>query len=157
MRDIGSIVTLKRLVAEAVATTSPASVVIDRGSANGNLYDGLAYGFFVGVGGITFTASNYIALRLEDSDDNVTFANVAAGATVLSPTSAVVGQAPDANGFVRFIAAAKAAADPDPFKVSYIGNRRYVRSTAVFGGTHSTGTLVGLWAVLGYPGSMPPA
>ncbi len=158
MRDFGSHVTLKRLIAEATNTTSPAAIVIDRATVNNNLYDGIALAMFVGAGGITFTPTNYLALKLEGSDDNASYANAGAGETVLGPNAgAPGGQAPDGNGFVRLITSAKASADTDPFKVSYVGNKRYVRATIVFGGTHSSGTLTGLWAALGYPGSMPAA
>jgi hypothetical protein len=167
MRDIGAYLTLKRLIAEQTLTASPSAVVIDRGATNNQRSESVAFGMFVGAGGITFSAANYIALKLEDSDDNVTFANVLAppvagqggGGVVLGVNSGAsnFGQSPDANGFVRLINAAKAAADADPFKVSYVGSKRYVRSTIVFGGTHATGTLVGLWAVLGYPDILPAA
>jgi hypothetical protein len=158
MRDFGSHVTIKRLIPEATSTSSPAAVVIDRGTVNNNLYEGITFAMFVGAGGITFTPTNYLALKLEDSDDGITFANVVSGETLLGPNAgAPGGQPPDANGFVRLLTGAKGAADTDPFKVSYVGSRRYVRATIVYGGTHSAGTLAGLWAALGFPGSMPAA
>jgi hypothetical protein len=158
MRDLGSYITVKRLVAEAVVTTSPGAVVIDRATANSNLYEGVSLGFFVGAGGITFTGTNYIALKLEDSDDNSTYAVVTSGETILGKNpdaTQLGGQAPDANGFVRLIAVAHATADVDPFKVTYVGNKRYLRVTVTFGGVHGTGTLVGLYAVLGFPQQLP--
>jgi hypothetical protein len=159
MRDLGSSITVKRLVAEQTATASITAVVTDRGSTNNNLYEGLTYAFHVGAGGITFSGTNYIALKLEESDDNSTYNVVGAtGAVVLgggNPAGTAFAQAPDSNGFVRLVNAAKASADTDPFKVSYVGNKRYCRATVVFGGTHGTGTLVGLYAVLGFPQQLP--
>ena len=161
MRDLGSYLTVKRLIAEAVVTTSPTAVTIDRGNTNSNLYEGITLAFYAGAGGITFTGVNYIALKLEESDDNSTFTAVtAAGSVVLglgNLTGVNFGQAPDSNGFVRLINAAKAGADTDPFKVSYVGNKRYLRVTIVFGGTHGTGTNVSLWAALGFPQQLPTA
>jgi hypothetical protein len=163
MRDLGSYITLKRLIAEATLTTSPAAVVIDRATINNSaFFEGLTFGFHVGAGGITFNGTNYLALKIEESDDNVTYNVAGASGSPVTVLGASVtglapwfGQAPDASGFVRLINAAHATADADPFKVSYVGAKRYVRATIVFGGTHSTGTLVGLTAVLGYPSLLP--
>lgn len=163
MRDLKSHVTVKRLIAEASVTTSPTAVVIDRGSTNSNLYEGIVLAMHVGAGGITFTGANLIALKLEDSDDNVTFANVTAASSVVrSPVTAAAGgstfgQDPDSNGYVRLINAAHASADTDPFTCAYVGNKRYLRVTIVFGGTHGSGTLVGLYGVLGFPSQIPAA
>jgi hypothetical protein len=165
MRQIGSIITVKRLIAEQTLTATPTAVVVDRGNTNNRLYDALEFNFFAGAGGITFTGTNFLALKLEDSDDNVTFANVTpptignplAARSIVSGLSGApfFGQDPDANGYVRLINAAKAAADADPFSVDYIGHKQFVRASIVFGGTHATGTLVGLYAVLGYPNILP--
>lgn len=159
MRDLGSYITIKRIYNEVIRTATPTAVVIDRGGSNSNLYEGVVLGFYAGIGGITFDGSNNIALKLEDSDDNVTFANVtAAGSVVLGMGNLAgvnYGQVPDANGYVRLINTAKAAVDTDPFKVAYVGNKRYLRPTIVFTGTHGTGTIVGLNAVLGFPQQLP--
>ncbi len=158
MRDLGSYITVKRLVAEAILTASAGAVTIDRANSNSNLYEGVTLAFHVGAGGITFTGTNLIALKLEESDDNSTFNVVTAGETILGKNADATqlgGQAPDANGYVRLITVAHATADVDPFKVTYVGNKRYLRVTVFFGGTHSTGTLVGLYAVLGFPQQLP--
>ena len=161
MRDLKSHVTVKRLIAEATVTTSPTAVVIDRGSVNSNLYEGMVFAMHVGAGGITFTGTNLIALKLEDSDDGTTYANVTTAASVVRSSATAgttqFGQDPDSNGYVRLINAAKAAADTDPFTIADVGNKRYVRATIFFGGTHGTGTLVGLYAVLGFPSQIPAA
>ena len=168
MRNMGAYITPKRLIAEATLTATPTAVVIDRSNTNNNKYDAVEFAFHAGAGGITFSNTNFLALKLEDSDDGSTYANVimptnggnspvirslvtaAAGA----PT---FGQDPDSNGYVRFINAAKAAADTDPFGCSYVGDKRYIRASIVFGGTHGTGTLVGLYAILGFPLLLPAA
>ena len=159
MRDMNTGITPLRLIAEATVTTSPTAVVIDR-VQNNNIYDGMALFMHVGVGGITFTGVNYIALKIEDSDDNSVYTNIDASDVnygAANPIGTGFAQAVDSNGFVRLINAAKGSADATPFKVSYVGGKRYVRVTAVLGGTHATGTLVGLAGVLGYPRIMPAA
>ncbi|MDJ0449238.1 hypothetical protein [Methylocystis sp. JR02] len=161
MRDLASYLTLKRLIGEATLTASPAAVVIDRGNINNNLYEGIALGFYVGAGGIVFDAANYIGLKLEDCDDNASWAAVTAASSIVlgagNPAGSNFAQVPDANGFVRLINAAKAGADVDPFKVAYVGTKRYLKSTIVFGGAHGTGTLVGLVGALGFPRLLPAA
>jgi hypothetical protein len=159
MRNLSSTIKPKRLIAETTATSSPTAVVIDRGSTNSRIWEALMLAMHVGAGGITFSGTNYLALKLEDSDDNSTYAAVTSASAIVfgaeNPAGTNFAQAPDANGFVRLINAAHASADSDPFRVDYVGGKRYLRVTVVFGGTHSTGTLVGLWAVLGYPNIAP--
>jgi hypothetical protein len=159
MRNLSSIIKPKRLIAETTATSSPSAVTIDRGSTNSRIWESLMLAMHVGAGGITFSGTNYLALKLEDSDDNSTYAAVTSASAVVfgaeNPAGTNFAQAPDASGFVRLINAAHASADSDPFRVDYVGAKRYLKSTIVFGGTHGTGTLVGLWAVLGHPNIMP--
>jgi hypothetical protein len=167
MRNMGAYITPKRLIAEATLTATPTAVVIDRSNTNNNKYDAIELAFFAGAGGITFSGTNFLALKLEDSDDGSTYANVVMPTNGNSPVvrslvtaaagAPTFGQDPDSNGYVRLINAAKAAADTDPFGVSYIGDKRYLRASIVFGGTHGTGTLVGLYAVLGFPLLLPAA
>ncbi|TDX61934.1 hypothetical protein EDE12_11235 [Methylosinus sp. sav-2] len=158
MRNLSSIIKPKRLVAEATLTSSASAVVIDRGNTNSRIWEAIQLAFHVGAGGITFSGTNYLALKLRESDDNSTF-NVVGANTILfgaeNPAGTAFAQVPDTNGFVRLINAAKAAADTDPFRVDYVGSKRYLEATITFGGTHGAGTLVGLWAVLGYPNIMP--
>jgi hypothetical protein len=159
MRNLSSIIKPKRLIAEATLTATPSAVVIDRGNTNSRVWEALMLAFHVGAGGITFDATNYLALKLEDSDDGATYANVTNANSVVfgaeNKAGTAFAQAPDSNGFVRLINAAKASADSDPFRVDYVGAKRYLRVTPVFGGTHGTGTLIGLWAILGYPNNAP--
>jgi len=173
MRDLDSYITPLRLIPEVVYTqaSTPAAVTIDRANTTGTgnrKYEAVTIACHIGAGGITFTGTNFIALKIEESDDNSTF-NVVAGPASGSGGGGAVnlgvsnqpgvnfGQQPDANGYVRIINAAKAAADTIPFTCDYVGNKRYIRVTLLYGGTHSTGTLGTVWAILGFPDVLPAA
>lgn len=89
----------------------------------------------VGVGGITFDATNKIEFKVTHSDDNSTYTAVAAADVVLgtnADTSVGTG------GIVKSLIAAHAAADVT--KVGYIGGKRYIKILNDFAGTHGTGT-----------------
>jgi hypothetical protein len=86
----------------------------------------------IGVGGITFDATNKIEFVLQESDDDSTYTAVAA-TDVIVPSSVTV-----TSGIVRSLVAAHAAAAV--YRVGYIGTKRYIRVAADFSGTHGTGT-----------------
>lgn len=164
MRDNTVRTSIRRLIPEAVQTTSPAAVVIDRASGGTVKFGSITLAFFVGAGGITFNATNFIALKLEESDDNSAWNVVGAAGNpavifnIANQPGVAFAQAPDSNGYVRLINAAKASADADPqWTIGYVGNKRYIRATIVFGGTHGTGTNVALWGVYGHPDILPAA
>lgn len=133
--------TTKRLVAGPVTATTDQSGVIDRRG-----FESLIVTYALGVGGITFTGTNRIDFTLQHSDDNVTFTDCAAADvnSIMLPTGVEGTMA--ANGIVRSITSAHAAASLT--KVGYIGNKRYIKPLAVFGGTHATGTPVQIQASL---------
>lgn len=90
----------------------------------------------VGAGGIAFSNANKIEMVLTagnaaDGSDQVPVTDVDIVADALAP--AVI-----ANGIVRSIVAAKAAADMQ--KIGYVGGKRYLRLLADFSGAHATGT-----------------
>lgn len=97
----------------------------------------------VGVGGITFDASNKIEFTLTHSDDDSTYAAVGAGDVVLGTNAdASVGT----GGIVKSLVAAHAAASIT--KVGYIGNKRYIKLLNNFTGTHGTATPIATMVVL---------
>ncbi|MBV9246390.1 MAG: hypothetical protein JO366_16450 [Methylobacteriaceae bacterium] len=147
MRDFGTYVTLKQLMAPATLTTTPAWSTVDR--TQQSFYNGLVFGSWIGIGGITFDTNNRIDITLQHCDDIATWIAVGVGDVLLAT--------PDANGNVRSLTFAKPAADGDPVKVTYIGNKRYVRIRPTFGGTHGTGTLISLIGAFGFAGSLPAA
>lgn len=84
----------------------------------------------IGVGGITFDATNKIEFVLTHSDDDVTYTNVA--------DADMLGVSGISNGIIKSLVAAHAAATVSRF--GYIGNKRYLKLLANFSGTHGTGT-----------------
>lgn len=88
-----------------------------------------------GAGGITFSGVNKIDFLLQHSDDNSTWVNVV-DLDVLGVTNIT-------GGIVQSFQAAKTAGTQ---KIGYRGNKRYIRLTADFSGTHGTGT--GLSAIV---------
>lgn len=96
----------------------------------------------VGVGGITFTSSNKVEFKLTHSDDDSTYAAVAAADLVGAPT---VGT----GGIIKSLVAAHAAASVDQY--GYIGGKKYLKLLADFSGTHGTGTPIAAQVIKGRP------
>lgn len=130
----------------ATVTTTPSPVSIDTLD-----YGAVTFEMFAGAGGITFTGTNRVDFKIEESEDNSTWNNAADDALILDPGAT----APGGTGIVRSLIAAKGAADTTIPTVGYRGKKRYVRCTPVFGGTHSTGTLVGVIARKGFAAHKP--
>lgn len=125
--------------AVVTATPTPLAVdLLDYGSCN--------FHTFVGAGGITFSTTNKIEFKVTESDDDVTYTAAPDDALILDPGAT----APGDTGIVRSIIAAHASADTATPIVGYRGKKRYVKCTPVFGGTHGTGTLVGVIAERGH-------
>jgi hypothetical protein len=125
----------------AVVTATPTPVSIDCLD-----FGALTFEMFAGAGGITFTGTNRIDFKVEDSDDGTNWSVVDDDFLILDPGAA----APGGTGIVRSITSAHAAADTTIPTVGYVGKAEYARCTPVFGGTHSVGTLVGVVARKGY-------
>jgi hypothetical protein len=104
------------------ATTTPISVDLMG-------YDGFLVVLQNGTGGITFTGANRIDFLFQHSDDNSTWVNVV-DLDVLGVTNITA-------GIIQSFQAAKTASVQ---KMGYRGNKRYIRLTATFVGTHGTGT-----------------
>lgn len=102
----------------------------------------------VGVGGITFDATNKIELKLTHSDDDTTYVAVA-DADVQLPAGQTVGS----GGIVKSLVAAHAAASVS--KVGYVGGKRYVKLLADFSGTHGAATPIAATVIKGDPLSAP--
>ena len=100
----------------------------------------------VGAPGITFSGTNKVDIKLEDSSDNsyftaVTNNNFVTGGTV---DSSGIWQTIDANGECN-----------DVYGIGYVGPKRYIRAVLDFSGTHGTGTVFGVTGALGNLESAP--
>lgn len=124
MRDLASNLALAVAIPNATYAAENTPAAVDLAG-----YEAALIALGIGVGGITFTGSNKIEFVLTHSDDNVTYTNVetkhVTGATV-------------ANGIIKSLIAAKAAADVS--EIGYVGNKRYLKLLADFSGTHGVGT-----------------
>lgn len=145
MRDLASLVKQVVSIGPASLAADNTPVAVDRQG-----YDSLTYEIGVGVGGITFDATNKIEFKLTASDDGTTYTAVT-DADVLMPAGQTVG----AGGIVRSLTAAHAAASI--VKIGYIGNKRYTKMLADFSGVHGTATPICVTALLGHPARAPIA
>jgi hypothetical protein len=144
MRDLVSRVSISAPHFPSILTATPTAVTVDRRG-----FESVTFVTDTGVGGITFTGTNKIEWTMTHSDDGTTFANVTTG-----DVRGAAGSEPTiTNGIVEAYVAAKAAVSTVEY--GYVGDKRYVRLTPVFGGTHSTGTTVGTKAILGHPANSP--
>ena len=102
----------------------------------------------VGAPGITFSTSNKIDIKLEDSDDNSSFSAVTANTSVTGGTvdSNGIFQTIDANGDCNKV-----------YAIGYVGGKRYSRVVLDFSGTHGTGTVIGGVGAKGHPLHGPAA
>lgn len=101
----------------------------------------------VGIGGITFDATNKIEFKLTHSDDNSVYSDVV--------TADMLGVTVSGSGIIKSLVAAHAAAAA--YRYGYIGNKRYLKVLADFSGTHGTGTPLFVAVARGRPGSSPTA
>ena len=89
----------------------------------------------VGAPGITFSGTNKVDIKLEDSSDNSTF-------TAVTNNNFVTGGTVDSSGIWQTI-----DADGDcnaVYGIGYVGPQRYYRVVLDFSGTHGAGTVFGV-------------
>jgi hypothetical protein len=111
-------------------------------------YDSATILVNVGVGGITFDATNKVEFKLTHSDDNVTY-------TAVTVTDVTGLDSVGTGGIIRSLTAAHAAATST--RVGYIGGKRYIKVLADFSGTHGTGTPIDVPVVLTRAHQLPVA
>jgi hypothetical protein len=102
----------------------------------------------IGIGGITFDATNKVEFKLTHSDDNSNYVAVAA-ADVLGVASVGTG------GIIKALTAAHAAAAA--YRFGYVGAKRYLKLLADFSGTHGSGTPIAAIVLKGYGFNQPEA
>ena len=136
MKDLFSKLLPKRAVLPATLTATPTAISIDLQG-----YKSCLLLIDVGAGGITFNGTNNITFELQDSPDGTTWTDVDITKVVGLTDAALTG------GVIKSFTAAKAAATLNA--IGYTGGQRYIQLLANFNGTHSTGTFVGAYAILG--------
>ena len=123
-----------------VQQTSPSITDLAFNSASVDTRDKRGVLFIAGIGesGDTLSSSVKVEVKIQESDDDITFTDCA-DADVLDAVAGTV------TGTIAVIDAA--AEDDVPVVGGYIGNLRYCRAVATLVGTHAVGTPVGIWAV----------
>lgn len=117
-----------------------------------SVWKSLTFGWYVGIGGITFTGTNRLDIVIQESDDGSAWTEVVEEDLIL-PYGLTYGTA--ASGIVKSYTAAKAAADTAYTLVGYRGKKRYARLKFDFGGTHNSGTPTGAIVIQGHPAIRP--
>lgn len=140
---------------ELLGRTSPAvslTAVSRSGDANGTGVDLAGYGSALVIATVGIHAdlsgSNYIALELEESDDNSTYTDVAAAEMRCeSPASASTGG--------QFLLVDAISEDDVIAQVAYMGSKRYIRAVANVTGTLTNGIICSAVVLRGDPASVP--
>lgn len=127
MRDLANNISVAQSLAPAVRTADANGTGVDLQG-----FESATILVDTGAEGDTLSGSVKIDFKLEDSDDNSTFAAVTA-------STAVIGTI-DSNGI--FLTLDADAETPQVAKIGYTGGKRYVRVVADFTGTHTNGTPV---------------
>jgi hypothetical protein len=126
MRDIHSSLLASILIEAATlaADNTPSAVDLQG-------YDAAEIVLAIGAGGITFSGTNKIELKLTHSDDDTTYSAVTVD-DMLGLSSVGSG------GIIKSLVAAHASAGV--YRCGYRGGKRYLKLLADFSGTHGTGT-----------------
>ncbi|QDM29972.1 hypothetical protein FNL55_00395 [Tardiphaga sp. vice352] len=140
MRDLASNLKVVQVLGPDSLSADNTPIAIDRGG-----FETVMLTIGVGVGGITFTNTNKIEFVLTHSDDDVTYVAVT--------DDDVQGVTGTTGGIVKSLKTAHAAADI--IKIGYVGDRRFLKLLADFGGTHGSPTPISVAAVLGNPRLTP--
>lgn len=137
-RDLASDIKLTQVVVPAVKTTTTTSSAIDTAG-----YESLTVLFDMGNSGDTLSGTLYWTLSLTECDTSGGSYTAVADADIVGGTNSYVIDAP--------------AEDSLAVKFGYIGNKRYVKGVATATGSHSSGTPIGIVAILGHAQNAPVA
>ncbi|MGE0754582.1 MAG: hypothetical protein AB7L92_05420 [Alphaproteobacteria bacterium] len=135
MRDIYHNIKVTQHVTPVVATSTQTSSAIDlQGYNSANIV------FAVGQSGDTLSGGVYWTLKLQESDTDSGYTDVAAS-DISSGAATVVVDDP--------------AEDDAAYSLGYIGTKRYVKAVVTPTGSHSNGTPIGVIALRGDAGYRP--
>lgn len=124
-------------------TFGPAALAADATGASVDLlgFESAVIDLEVGIGGITFSASNKVEFVAEHSNDGANWDKL-----VDADIRGVTGVT---NGIIKSLVAAHAAAAA--YRYGYVGGRRYLRVSPDFTGTHGTATPMSCAIIRGNP------
>lgn len=143
MKDLHSGMSIINAIGPIAATADATSAAIDLQG-----FDSAEIIIALGIGGITFDATNKIEIKATHSDDNVTYTDVAAS-DILGETGAVT------TGIIKSFIAAHAAAAV--YRYGYVGGKRYIKVQDDRSGVHGTATPIAIMVARGNPDVGPVA
>lgn len=142
MKDLHSHITIATAIGAATLAADNTPAAIDLKG-----YQSAEIMLAIGIGGITFDATNKVEFKLTHSDDDSTYTAVT--------TDDMLGVTVADGGIIKALTAAHAAADV--YRYGYKGNKRYLKLLADFSGTHGTGTPIAACVIKGNGDSNPQA
>lgn len=137
MRDLANSIAAAQTLAPAVRTADANGTGVDLQG-----FESATIVVDTGAEGDTLSASVKVDFILEESSDNSSWS------AVTSSTSVTDGSV-DSSGI--FLTLDDNAETPQVTTIGYVGGERYVRVTADFTGTHSTGTPMSAVVIKGHP------
>lgn len=141
MRDLHSYIALIQTLTPATRTADANGAGVDRQG-----FESVEHLVFVGLSGDVLSGALKIDLKLEESDDNVTFTAVTAAEDVVGGTVAAGG---------IFATIDDPSEDETAFRIGYVGGKRYSRIVMDLTGVHTNGTPTTAAALLGHPHRSP--
>lgn len=135
MRDLYRNVLVTQHLAPVVSTVTRTSTSIDMQG-----YNSVSAIVSLGLAGDTLSASVYWTLKLQHSDDDSSYSDVA--------TADVY------NGNTNFVVNSPSL-DRNVYQFGYLGSKRYLKLVATPTGTHSVGTPIGMISLRGTPAYAP--
>lgn len=142
MKDIHSDMTVVQAIGAAVLSADNTPAAIDLQG-----YNAAEIVLAIGVGGITFDATNKIEFKLTHSDDDSTYVDVT--------DDDVLGVSSVTDGIIKALTSAHGTAAA--YRFGYRGDKRYLKLLADFSGTHGTGTPVAAMVIKGHGYNQPEA
>ncbi|MDX1974463.1 MAG: hypothetical protein SFT92_02180 [Rickettsiales bacterium] len=137
MRDLYHNIAVSQPLNPVVSSTTKTSSAIDLQG-----FESAVVLFSVGLSGDTLSGSVYWTLKLQHSDDNSTYTDIAAS---------------DNSAGVATVVIDAAAEDEVAVVFGYVGSKRYLKALATPTGTHTNGTPIGMIALRGNATYLPAA
>lgn len=150
MKDLHSLIKVVDLVKPIVGNNTSEGTPANGADRRG--FGSVEHVAAIGVSGDTLSGSVKIDVILQDSDDDSTYAAVTNADYALVASDGVAA-APNGSGIIATID--DAAEDNAKIRCGYIGPKRYSRLLLQFTGTHTNGTPIHTFAILGHPNQIP--